>query len=208
VPPGYASPILVEYRGLRQIVTMTAKSVIGVHADTGKLLWEYDHVTSWDANIPTPIFHNGYIFISSGYRKGSELLKLQVKGREASVRRVWECKKLDNHHGGVVLADGFFYGAASRKYWVCVDFMTGEVKYRAPGVGKGSVTYADGMLYCLAERRGTMGLVKATPHEYRVISRFNIPGARSQVWAHPVVCGGRLYVRYKDNLHAYDVKAR
>jgi len=206
--PGYACPLLVEYGGLRQIITMTAKAVIGVKADTGELLWRHQHETSWDANIPTPIFHDGHVFISSGYKKGSELLRLKVSGKRVSTEKVWECKALDNHHGGVVLVGGYLYGADSKRNWICVDFKTGRVVYRAPGVGKGSVTYADGMLYCLAERRGTVGLVKATSEGHRVVGRFTVPNAKNQVWAHPVICGGRLYIRYKDALHAYDVKAK
>lgn len=40
---GYASAALVECGGLRQIVTMTAQSAIGVAADTGRLLWHHPH---------------------------------------------------------------------------------------------------------------------------------------------------------------------
>ncbi len=62
------------------------------------------------------------------------------------------------------------------------------------------------MLYCLDER-GTMALVEATSREHRLVSSFRLPtGGAGLYWAHPVVCGGRLYVRHADKLFAYDVR--
>lgn len=208
--PGYASPVLIEYEGLRQILAMMSHSIIGVNADTGALLWRYEHVTKYDVNATNPIFHNGHIFIASGYGKGCALVKLNVSGKEASATEVWRSKELDNHHGGVILLDGYLYGSAFKKNWICMDFMTGDVKYRDRRVQKGSVVYAEGMLYCLSERGGRVLLVKASPESCDVVSRFSIPGAggHSDVWAHPVVCGGRLYIRNKDSLFAYDVKGQ
>jgi hypothetical protein len=114
---------------------------------------------------------------------------------------------MDNHHGGVVLVDGYLYGAGHQsRGWHCVNLVTGRQAWNAPG--KGSLTYADGMLYCL-EERGTMALVRATPKERRVVSSFALPkGGRGLYWAHPVVCGGRLYVRHADKLFAYDIRAK
>jgi len=205
--PGYASPIVVDFQDLRQYVTLTSNAAIGVHARTGDLLWRFEHKTSYDANIPTPIFSDGCVFIDSGYGSGGELLKLKVEGQKCSVEEVWRTKALDNHHGGVILVDGCLYGSAHGGQWVCLDFKTGEVKYKEAGVGKGSITYADGMLYTYSER-GTAGLVKATPEGHKVISQFRVPqgGSRQPNWPHPVVCGGRLYLRHGDLLFAYDIK--
>jgi outer membrane protein assembly factor BamB len=206
--PGYASPIVFEHKGLRQIVTMTSLAAIGVNAKTGDLLWRHPHKTDYDANIPTPILHEGCVFIDSGYGSGGALLKLNVEGEKCSVERVWSTKALDNHHGGVILVNGYLYGSNHGGKWVCLDFKTGEQKYAAGGVGKGSLTYADGMLYTYSEG-GTAGLVKATPEGHEVISKFNVPkGGKGPHWPHPVVCGGRLYLRHADALHAYDVKAQ
>ena len=206
--PGYASPILVEYQGLRQIVTMMQRSAVGLNADTGELLWRVERINRWEVNATNAIFLDGHVFICGGYGLGSSLLKLHVSADKATVTEVWRDRTLDNHHGGVVLVDGHVYGSNMRGQWICQEFMTGRVMYKERGIGKGSVTYADGMLYCLNEGRGVVGLVKATPEGYQRAGRFAIPGGKGQVWAHPVVCGGRLYIRYRDALHAYDVKER
>jgi outer membrane protein assembly factor BamB len=205
---GYASPSLAEYGGLRMVLTMTAKALIGVNADTGDLLFRYPHKTAYDVNALMPIFHNGQIFISSGYGSGSELLKVQVDGDQAAVEKVWSSKDLDNHHGGVLLLDGYLYGSSFRGKWVCLDWKTGETMYSESGVGKGSLTYAEGMLYTLSEK-SRMGLVKATPEGHEVISEFRLPqGGEGPSWPHPVVCGGRLYIRHSDYLYVYDVRAK
>lgn len=204
----YASPVLAECQGLRILFTMNSKAFLAVNADNGDLLFTVPHETRYDVNATSPIYHDGHVFICSGYGSGGAMFKLKVDGRKASVEQVWESKELDNHHGGVILLDGFLYGAAQEKNhsgWVCLDWKTGKKMYANKGVGKGSLTYADGMFYTLSEQRD-MGLVPATPEEHKVVSKFKIPsGGEGPSWAHPVVCGGRLYVRHSDQLFAYDV---
>jgi outer membrane protein assembly factor BamB len=203
----YATPAVAECGGLRMILTMNAKALLGVNADNGELLFRYPHETRYDVHATTPIYHDGQIFISSGYGSGSEMLKLSVQGQEASVEQLWEYKELDNHHGGVILLDGYIYGTSSRGKWICLDWDTGDMAYSESGVGKGSLTYADGMLYTFSENR-QMGLVEATPAGHKVISQFELPsGGSGKSWAHPVVCGRRLYLRHSDQLSAYDVSA-
>jgi outer membrane protein assembly factor BamB len=208
---GYSTPTLAEHSGLRMIFVMTAKSVIGVNADTGKLLFRHPFETKYDVNVLKPIFHDGHLFVSGGYgTTGSQMLKvIAVDGEDVSVELVWESKDLDNHHGGVVLLDGFLYGAAhqfNNAKWACLDWETGEQKWAERGIGKGSVTYADGMLYMMNEK-SSVGLAKPSPDGHEVISKFRLPpGGSGPSWAHPVVCGGRLYIRHADRLFAFDVQ--
>lgn len=205
--PAYASPLIVEHGGLRQYVTMTSQAAIGVHATTGKLLWRVEHKTQHEANIPTPIYHDGHVFICSGYSRGGELLKLNVSGDSVNAEVIPARRRLANHHGGVIRLGEHLYGHHSGG-WTCLDFKTGKATYTEPGVGKGSLTCADGMFYILNEE-GVVGLVEATPEAHTVVSQFKIPtGGEGPTWAHPVVCGGRLYVRHGDMLHVFGVKAR
>ena len=121
---------------------------------------------------------------------------------------MWRSKDLDNRHGGVILLDGYVYGAAhfnNNAKWVCLDWKTGRKMWAERGVGEGSLTCADGMLYTLNEHR-KVGLVRPAPAGLDLISQFQIPaGGEGPTWAHPVVCGGRLYIRHGDRLYAYDV---
>ena len=209
--PGYCSPLLVEHEGLRLIVTLMARSLVGVHAETGKLLWKVRHKTWFDENITMPIFHDGHLFIST-LATGSRLFKLTVEGQTASVEKVWSTGKMDNQHGGVLLIDGHLYGCARTRLlrgpWICLEFMTGKQTHTAKGIGRVSPTYADGMIYALNHKRG-VALIQPDPGRYRPVSQFTVPkGGRGPTWAHPVVCTGRLYVRHDDFLHCYDVQEK
>ena len=206
--PGYSSPIAFEYEGIRHIVALMAKSVVGVNADTGRLLWRVDHVTPFDENINTPIFHNGCVFICSR-TSGSRLFRLKVDGDRVSVEEVWKSKLLESQHGGVILLNGYLYGScrtSSLGPWVCLGFKTGKRMYAEPGIGTGSLTYADGLIYAL-NQRSTMALVRPTPQAFQIISQFFVPkGGEGPTWAHPVVCDGRLYIRHGNFLYCYGVK--
>lgn len=212
--PGYASPILVEHQGLRQIVTAMSESIVGVRASDGKLLWRYPHKVYADENITTPLFHDGFLIASGCGRKGTTSLKLQVSGDECSVKEHWHNRTLDNKQGGIVLFDGRLYGYAEfqkSEPWVCLDFASGETVFQSAPLEStykyknGCLTYADGMFYLYSDN-GNMALAKPADTGFEVTGRLKIedPGERP-TWAHPVVFGGRLYVRYGDTLGVYDV---
>jgi len=205
--PGYASPIVFEYDGTRQIVTLMAESVVGVDAETGKLLWKVQHKTPFDENINTPIYCDGSVFVCSR-TTGTRRLRLRINGGNVSVEQVWESKLLDSQHGGILLLDDHLYGACRSTRngpWVCLDAKTGERLYAEKGIGTGSLNYADGLLYALNHNR-TVALVRPDPHSFDIISQFDIPkGGRGPTWAHPVVCNGRLYIRHGDFLYCYSV---
>ena len=212
--PGYASPILIKHEGLNQIVTAMSESIVGVRASDGKLLWRYPHKVYADENITTPLFHDGFLIVSGCVRKGTTSLELQVSGDECSIKEHWHNRTLDNKQGGIVLFDGRLYGYAETQRsepWVCLDFESGETLFQSAPVRSsykyknGCLTYADGMLYLYADN-GNMALVKPTDAGFELTGRLKIenPGERP-TWAHPVVFGGRLYVRYGDKLGVYDV---
>lgn len=213
--PGYASPILVEHQGLQQIVTALSESIVGVRAADGQLLWRHPHKVYADENITTPLFHNGLLIVSGCGKKGTTSLRLQVSGDQCSVEEHWLNKTLDNKQGGIVLLDGRLYGYAESQSrlgpWMCIDFKSGETIFQSAPVESsykyknGCLTYADGMLYLFADN-GNMPLVKPMDEDFEVTGRLKIedPGP-SPTWAHPVVSGGRLYIRYGDKLGVYDV---
>ena len=213
--PGYASPILVEHDGLKQIVTAMSESIVGVRAADGKLLWRYPHKVYADENITTPLFHDGFLIVSGCVRKGTTSLRLRVSGNKSSVQKHWHNRKLDVKQGGIVLVSRRLYGYAETQGrhgpWMCIDFKSGETIFQAAPLEStykyrnGCLTYADGMLYLYSDN-GNMALVKPTDTGFELAGRLRIedPGERP-TWAHPVVCGGRLYVRYGDKLSVYDV---
>ncbi|NMC19704.1 MAG: PQQ-binding-like beta-propeller repeat protein [Thermogutta sp.] len=206
--PSYGTPQLAEWEGLRIVLGMTAKALVGVDADSGKLLFRHPRETQYDVNACLPIFRDGKVFISTGYGSGAELIGLKKEGGRVTAQQIWENKDLDNHHGGVILYEGFLYGSNFRGKWVCLDWNTGETKYTQNGVGKGSATLADGMLYTFSERK-KVGLAPAVPTAHELTGSFTIPSQeREQSWAHPVVLDGRLYLRHGNLLFAYGVRGK
>ncbi len=207
--PGYASPIVVDYKGLRQIVTFMASSLVGVNAENGRLLWKVRFPAKFDENIVIPLFHDGCIFATSR-TSGSRLYRLKVDGGKCSVEEVWREGSFEIHHEGVLLLDRHLYGCSmSRRSgaWMCLEFATGKTCWTERGIGRASLTWADGRIYGVSHR-GTVALVDPSPQSLRMVSSFDLPkGGRGPVWAHPVVCGGRLYLRHDDTLFCYNVSA-
>jgi outer membrane protein assembly factor BamB len=212
-PAAYSSAVAAEVGGVRQYVQLTGKSVLGVAADDGRLLWRVEQPYR-TAVIPTPIFHDNYVYTTAGYGAGCNLLKLSAEGNKGTKEEeVYSNKNMENKHGGVVLVDGHIYGWTDHGggAWICQDAKTGDVVWQSKKLGRGSVTCADGLLYCYSERDGTCVLIEASPEGWKEKGRFAIPEQSSirspsgGVWTHPVVANGRLYLRDQNLLFCYDI---
>lgn len=205
-PAGYSSSVLADIGGSQQAIFFTGRRALGLSLADGELLWEYERVSNATANIATPIVHDGRVFLSSNYDTGCALLDL----RQGGAKEVYFNRQMKNHHSSSVLVDGTLYGYSSA-ILTAMDFDTGKVLWKDRSVGKGSVIYADGHLYCLGERK-EVGLVEASPAGYREKGRFKLPtAARSggqPAWSHPALANGRLYLRDQDVLFSYDVRAK
>jgi outer membrane protein assembly factor BamB len=203
---GYASPVVADVQGVRVVMTLTSRAGVGVRASDGKLLWRYQPVANDTANVATPVFHDNKVFYTSAYGAGAVLLGLTAQNGDVSAQQIYFTRDMQNHHGGVVLVNGNLYGF-NNAILVCLDFATGRALWRDRSVGKGTLTYADGNLYILGEDN-LVGLAAASPAGYQERGRFHIPDQGLPSWAHPVVSGGRLYIRNQGTLAAYDIKAR
>ena len=201
---GYSSAILLEYGGVAQAIFFTGIRALGVNVRDGRLLWEYRSVSNRTANIATPIVRGNRVFLSSDYGTGCALLELKPNGNGFTAEEVYFNRNMKNHHSSSVLVGDTLYGFSS-SILTALRFDTGEVRWRDRSVGKGSLVYADGHLYCFSEN-GVVGLVEANPEGYREKGRFSIRQGSLPTWSHPVVVGGRLYIRDQDNLYCFDVR--
>jgi outer membrane protein assembly factor BamB len=212
----YSSIMPGEFGGVRQYVQMTDKSIAGVAAKDGALLWRFARQAK--ITIPTPIVSGDYVFIASGYGVGDTLLKIAKDGDKFKADEIYSDKDMINHHGGVVLVDGNLYGYSDGKKWLCKEMISGKVRWPKgkdeSKLGKGSLTCADGCFYCYSEDDGTVALVLVSPEGWKEKGRFNVPekskthGMKNggKFWTHPVVSNGKLYLRDKELLWCYDVK--
>jgi outer membrane protein assembly factor BamB len=207
----YSSVIAIDFEGVRQYVQLTATTMVGVSTD-GKLLWRYDRASNTHRiNCSTPVYHDGVVFGASSYDAGGGAVKLTKDDTSVIMaKEVYFNRSLKNHHGGMVLIDGYLYGCFDPGILTCIEFKTGKVMWQERRPGKGSIMYADGRLYCRNEgRAGTLYLVDADPKKYEERGRFNPPDrTREQAWPHPVVANGKLYIRDQDVLLCYEVKAK
>lgn len=203
---GYASCIAADIGGVRTYMNFTSRAAVGVRASDGKLMWTNSHAANGTANCTTPVFANNKVFFTSAYDTGAVLLDLKAQGGEVKANEVYFTRDMKNHHGGVVLVNGYLYGF-NNQILTCLEFATGKKMWENRSVGKGAVAYADGMLYLLGEKH-QVALAEATPSGYNEKGRFTIPDQGRDSWAHPVIAGGKLYLRDQGVLTCYDVKAK
>jgi len=206
---GYTTPYLFEFEGLRVVVVMSNSTVEGLDTKTGKKLFAFPWTNSRSCHCTQPIYRDGHLFLSTGYEGGTAKLFKLSKNANGTIKptEVWAEPRFNNHHHGLVLIEDYVYGTSFNGSWCSINFMTGKMGYSERSIGKGSVVYADGLIYGLSEDDKTVILLNPDPMKYDEISRFELPNeAPGKSWAHPVVLDGRLYLRHGQYLYCYDVK--
>ena len=195
--------IVANSRRAAAIYPTADGETVGVDAQTGEVIW----TTPWvgqTAVIPTPIFHDGYVYISSGYGAGCKLVKIEGDKAVDVYENNHEESSRRRDPGGRLL-----YGYSDGVGWLCQDFKTGENNWSDKNeLGKGCETCVDGMLYLMGEDDGEVVLIDASPEGWQEHGRFKIepkttlrkPAGR--IWTHPVVANGRLYLRDQELIFA------
>lgn len=200
----YCSPTLVKLLKRTLFITQTANSIIGLDARDGTLLWSHPQPNKWSVHANTPYFQDGYLYCVSGYGQGGVQLKLAADG--SAKQEIWRNTSIDNRMGGfVVLGDRIYGSGDSNQGWTCVDWKTGQDVAPEKMTGRGTVIYADGLLYCYNDS-GEFVLAKPTPDGLQKISSFEVPYGKDQHWSHPVITDGILYIRHGGSLMVYDVR--
>jgi outer membrane protein assembly factor BamB len=205
----YCSPILVEEEDRKLVVTITASHIVGIDPADGEVLWRHQNKIREGKprhiNPNCPIYHDKDIYATSRFVGGT---KLKLHEDRTKISEIWVDENLDPHHGGVVLVGGFIYGANSKRdNWLCLDWATGQRRYEQEWGARGSIIYADGMLYCYESEKGTVALVKASPKGFDIVSSFRVSHGTGDHWAHPAISDGRLYIRHGNALMAYDISS-
>ena len=201
----YSSCYAFSYLGKPMITTGTSEGIVCVDPADGHMLWANPFSARNTANCPTPVFSDGYVFWANGYNKGGICLKLSVEGDRVAAQEAWTTREMVCQHGGYIIHEGYIYGNHGEG-WACLDLKTGKQMWQERGVGKGSICFADGMLYLFGENDGQAGLATCSPDGMELKGTFSVEG-EGRSWAYPVVIDGRLYLRYDSNLYCYDVRA-
>jgi outer membrane protein assembly factor BamB len=208
-PAHYSSMVVADVNGTRQYIQRTERSVVGIAAQDGALLWR-STFPGRTAVVPTPIYRDGLVYVTAGYGAGSKLIRI---GTNHEAEDVYENNVMKNHHGGVILLGDHVYGYSDGSGWICQDFESGEeVWSERDALGKGAIAYADGRFYCLDESTGTIVLIEASPDGWQEHGRYTlapqtqIRTPQGRIWTHPVISHGKLYLRDQDLIHCYDIR--
>jgi outer membrane protein assembly factor BamB len=205
----YSSVMIAEVGGVKEYVQFLQKGVVGVDAKTGKFLWRYEKTAQHSpANIPTPVINDGFLYSASA-RGGGALI--EIKPGAVAPTEIYFGKQLPVSIGGSVNVGGNLYGSNSQGL-MCLDFKTGNIKWKNRCVGAASILSADGCLYVHGEN-GNIALVEANPEAYHEKGEFSPPGAVEHTgggvrsWAYPVIANGRLYIRDQNLLWCFDIRS-
>jgi outer membrane protein assembly factor BamB len=202
-PAGYSSAMPVQIGGTTQVVFFTEQRALGVDLKDGRFLWSYPRAANDVANVATPVVRGNRVFISSDYGTGAGLVEIKADG---TAQEVYFTKEMRNHHSSSILIGDYLYGFSSG-ILTAMRFDTGAVAWRDRSVGKGSLVFADGHFYAFSEN-GVVGLLEANPTAYVEKGRFRIQQGSLPTWTHPVIAGGRLYLRDQNTIYAFDVKEK
>ncbi|MCH5377563.1 MAG: hypothetical protein JJ992_26700, partial [Planctomycetes bacterium] len=151
----------------------------------------------------TPVLLDDRLFFTNASRGGGAVFGVDFD--EAAAEKAWT-KELTISHGGVVGVDGHLVAASSRgiaKGWLAIDAAQGTPR-QLGALDSGSLVYADRRFYCLTAR-GTMTLQELTADGFQTRGSFQL-ASEKDVWAHPVICRGRLFLRCHDTLFCYDIR--
>jgi outer membrane protein assembly factor BamB len=210
----YVNPLLIEEKGMKIIVTCSSTWILGVNAADGKILWKFDFGSvnpdgkGGKNYIHTPIYKDGYLFMANGYKQTAAKLKIYFDGKQPEL--VWKNPDINPHTGGMVLVGNYLYSSThdsnAKGVWICVDWTTGETKWKHDWNNKGSIIYADGLLYIYEEFKGNVAIIKPNPEKFELVSTFVITKGDGPHWAHMVIDNGRLFIRHGNYLAVYSIK--
>jgi outer membrane protein assembly factor BamB len=202
----HSSPILFRWAGKRIIANCSSAHGFGVDAETGKLLWTAPLNNPHGVNVSTPIYGSGCVFFMTPYSEHGRLYRLGTNPQGMTAEHRWTSPVDGVTSCGVLASDTLFVsGYRDVKWWLGVDWRTGETKYEMKDLAIGAPIYADGRLYVLDEQ-GTAALLKPGADQLEVVGRFPLTPSRDRdAWSHPVLLDGRLYFRYHDTLRCLDI---
>jgi|CXWL01.1.fsa_nt_gi outer membrane protein assembly factor BamB len=200
---GYSLPIRAGVDGVEQLIVFRATGLVAINPKDGKAWWRYPWRTDWDVNAAAPLFvPPNRLFVSSGYSTGAALLQIRVDDGRPSASEVWSSKAMKNQFSSSIARGGHVYGFDNRVF-KCLDLNTGAEKWKQSGLGQGSLVYADGKLYVLAED-GRLVMAAARSEAYVEMGTFQALTGKS--WTAPSLVDGRLYVRNQKEMACLNVR--
>lgn len=204
----HSSPLLISVNGQAQVVALLADQVIGFSPENGELLWKHEHPTQYGLAVATPVWADGnLLFISSAYGAGSRVLQLNRAGDRTIVKELWHNPRIQLHFGSAIRLGDYIYLSSAYSgpaFMTAVEIKTGRIAWQTRDFAKAQLLHADGKLIILDED-GELGLARATPERFQVLSRLPLLNRIS--WTPPTLVGTHLYVRDRGSVMALELGA-
>ena len=195
VGPGYASPILIEADGRRQLVTLTESSIVGLDAAGGTLLWSVPFTDEWHENIMTPVWTGAHLVVS-GPRRGTHAFAIHRREDGWEAAPAWSDTDLTMYMTSPVLSDGIIYGHASTRagQFVALEAATGTVRWSSEGrEGEFASVLLAGDDLLLLTGDAELLVAEPTPTRFAVSHHYDV--ADGVTWTVPVPLPDGLLVR-------------
>lgn len=199
---GYATPMPFDFGGTRYVCSFNAHRAVIANLKTGKKAASISWETDWNVNAAAPMFHDGHLFLNSGYKTGCGLFAISAKGKILRSKEVWRSKVLLNKFQSAILTGGKLF-ASDEKAFKCVDFMTGKEEWKIPRISNGTLILVEGNLFLLTEK-GELQVGKPRAEGWNPHSKAQI--LDDKCWTVPVISGGKLYARNLERVVCLDVK--
>ena len=185
--PAYASPIVVELNGARQVITQSQKNIIAVSASTGELLWKLPYTTPFEQNVVTPVLYRDML-IFSGLGNGTMAVR--------NGQTVWQEKELSMYMNSPVVSGDYIYGLAARNKgeFFCLDARTGAKQWTSPGRQGDNAAIVDaGPVLLALTTDSELIVIRKNPKAFEVVRKYTV--AESPTWAHPVPLGSDILIK-------------
>ena len=198
--PGYASPIVVEVSGTRQIVTQTQKNIVGFSASNGMNLWEMPFETEYVQNIVTPVIYKDTLILS-GLDKGVFAIKPVLRGPRWVTEELWKNTEVSMYMSSPVVIGDYVYGLSHKRkgQFFCLDARTGKTQWLSNGrEGDNSAAVVAGSFLLMLTDGAELVVIRADPKQFEVVKKY--PVADSATWAHPVLVGKRVLIKDASSL--------
>ena len=196
---GYGTPLSHKLKDAQRLAVLTGEALVGIDAQTGKELWRYPWKVAHQCSINMPVdCGDGRLLVTSGYGMGAVMLQIDAGNK---VAQVWKQAEMSAHYNTPVLHDGLIYGfdgapdsktLDAKAMLRCLDAATGQIKWSAGKMGKGSLLIAGGQLIILSEQ-GELIIAPAGGKEFAPAARAGI--IKGACWSVPTLAGGLLYAR-------------
>jgi outer membrane protein assembly factor BamB len=193
--PGYASPIVAEFGGVRQIVTQSQKFIVGVNASNGMVLWDIPFETEYVQNIVTPVMYKQMVILS-GLDKGTFAINVMLRGSKWVAERVWLNPDVSMYMSSPVVSGDYLYGLSHKRkgQFFCLDARTGKTLWTTNGrEGDNAAIVSAGPVLMMLTDAAELIVARSDPKQFEVLKKYSV--ADSPTWAHPVVIGKTILVK-------------